>query len=54
MIETLKEKRNLKNLAIKLQKVDLMKKNLGAQKKFRGAAALMDEPPLGSIIMQQQ
>ena len=48
MIETLKEKRNLKKLAIKLQKV--MKKKINCIKKLGGAAALMYEPPLGLLV----
>ena len=49
MIKTWKEIRNLKNLAIELQKI--MKKIKCMKKKLGGAAALMYEPPL--ITMYQ-
>ena len=54
MIKTWKEIKNLKNLAIELQKVMKKKKKLSAQKKLRSAAALMYEPPLIDPLFRQQ
>ena len=46
MIKTWKEIKNLKKLAIEIQKVMEKKKKIKRIKKLGGAAALMYEPPL--------